>query len=84
MKTVLEFIGMTSASLVESCQGDRIQGQQSVAKANSTLNVHSVLHDISAATKKGEKKPVVYYSARLRMSDRERTRGPHRRAQILQ
>jgi hypothetical protein len=44
---VLVFIGMTSAFLAESCQGDRTQGQQSVLNiAKSTVEVHSVWHDI--------------------------------------
>jgi hypothetical protein len=52
MKTlVLVFIRMTSAFLAESCQGDRTQGQQSVLKtAISTVEIHSVWHDIYVAT----------------------------------
>jgi hypothetical protein len=51
---VLVFIGMTSAFLAESCQGDRTQGQQSVLKiAKSTVEVHSVWHDIYVATETG-------------------------------
>jgi hypothetical protein len=44
---VLVFIGTTSAFLPESCQGDRTQVQQTVLKiAKSTVEVHSVWHDI--------------------------------------
>jgi hypothetical protein len=52
MKTLeLVFIGMTSAILTDSCQGDRTQGQQSVLKTTiSTVAVHSVWHDIYVAT----------------------------------
>jgi hypothetical protein len=52
MKTlVLLFIGMTSAFLAECCQGDRTQGQRSALKiAKSTVEVHSVWHDIYVAT----------------------------------
>jgi hypothetical protein len=40
---VLVFIGMMSAFLAESCQGDRTKGQQSVLKiANITVEVFSV------------------------------------------
>jgi hypothetical protein len=48
MKTlVLVFIGMTSAFLAESCQGNPTQGQQSVLKiTKSTVEVHSVWHNI--------------------------------------
>jgi hypothetical protein len=76
---------MTSAFLAESCQGDRTQGQQSVLKtAKSTVEVHSVWHDIYIATETGgQMRAVVYYSARLRNSDRERARDLRRDAQIL-
>jgi hypothetical protein len=86
MKTlVLVFIGMTSAFLAESCQGDRTQGQQPVLKiAKSTVEVHSVWHDIYVATETGwQMRAVVYYSVRLRKSDRERPRYLRRDAQIL-
>jgi predicted membrane-bound mannosyltransferase len=81
---VLVFIGMT-AFLAESCQGDRTQGQQSVLKiAKSTVEVHSVWHDIYVATETGgQMRDVVYYSVRLRKSDRERARELRRDAQIL-
>jgi hypothetical protein len=72
MKTsVLVFIGMTSAFLTGSCQGDRTQGQQSVIKiAKSTVEVHSVWHDIYIATETGgQMRAVVYYSVRLRKSE---------------
>jgi hypothetical protein len=82
---VLVLIGMTSAFLAESCQGDRTQGQQSVLKiAKSTVEVHSVWHDIYVATETGGKmRAVVCYSVRLRNSDRERARDLRRDAQIL-
>jgi hypothetical protein len=86
MKTlVLVFIGMTSAFLAESCQGDRTQGQQSVLKnVKSTVELHSVWHNIYVATETGgQMRAVVYYSVRLRNSDRERTRDLSRDAQIL-
>jgi hypothetical protein len=69
----------------ESCQGDRTQGQQSVLKiAKSTVEVHSVWHGIYIATETGgQMRAVVYYSVRLRKSDRERTRDLRRDAQIL-
>jgi hypothetical protein len=62
--------------LTESCQGDRKQEQQSVLKPDkSTVEVHSVWHDIYVATKTGGQMPaVVYYSVRLRKSVRERAR----------
>jgi hypothetical protein len=69
MKTlVLVLIGMTSAFLAESCQGDRTQGQQSVLKtAKSTVEVHSVWHNIYVATETGgQMRAVVCYSVRLR------------------
>jgi hypothetical protein len=86
MKTLVSvFIGMTSAFLAESCQGDRTQGQQSVIKtAKSTVEVHSVWHDIYVATETGgHMRAVVYYSVRLRKRDRERARDLRRVAQIL-
>jgi hypothetical protein len=77
---------MTSAFLAESRQGDKTQRQQSVLKfAKSTVEVHSVWHDIYAAIETGgQMSAVVYYSVRLRKSDRERTRDLRRDAQILQ
>jgi hypothetical protein len=87
MKTlVLGFNGMTSAFLAESCQGDRTQGQQPVIKiAKSTVEVHSVWHDIYVATEAGgQMRAVVWYSVRLRKSDREWARDLRRDAQILQ
>jgi hypothetical protein len=77
---------MTSAFLAESCQGDRTQGQQSVVKvAKSTVEVHSVQHDIYLATETGgQMRAGVYYAVRLRKSDRERARDLRRDAQILQ
>jgi hypothetical protein len=86
MKTlVLVFIVMMSAFLAESCQGDRTQGQRSVLKtAKSTVEVHSVWHDIYVATETGgQMRAVVYYSARLRKSDCERATDLRRDAQIL-
>jgi hypothetical protein len=82
---VLVFIGMKSAFLTESCQSDRTRGQQSVLKiAKSTVEVHSVRHDIYVTTETGgQMRAVVYYSARLRKSDRERTRDLRRDARIL-
>jgi hypothetical protein len=76
---------MTSAFLAEICQGDRTQGQLSVPKfAKSTVEVHSVWHDIYVATEAGRQmRAVVYYSVRLRKSDRERARDLRRDAQIL-
>jgi hypothetical protein len=55
MKTyVLVIIWMTSVFLAESCRHDRTQGQQSVPKtARSTVEVHSVWHDIDVATGTG-------------------------------
>jgi hypothetical protein len=57
-------IGMMSAFLAESCQGDWTQGQQSVLKiAKSTVKVHSGWHDIYVATETGGQMwAVVYYS----------------------
>jgi hypothetical protein len=80
---VLLFIWMTFLS--ETCRGDRTQGQQSVIKiAKITVEVHSVWHDIYVATQTGGQMwAVVYYSARLRKSDRERARDLRRDAQIL-
>jgi hypothetical protein len=86
MKTLeLVFIGMTSAFLTDSCQGDRTQGQQSVLKiAKSTVAAHSVWHDNYVATETGgQMRAVVCCSMRLRKSDRERARGVRRDAQIL-
>jgi hypothetical protein len=86
MKTlVLVFVGLTSAFLAKSCQGDRTQGQQSVLKiARSTVEVHSVCHDIYVATETaGQMRAAVYYSVRLRKSDREGARDLRRDAQIL-
>jgi hypothetical protein len=86
MKTlVMVFIGMTSVFLAESCQGDRKQGQKSVLKtAKSTVEVHTVWHDIYVATETGgQMRAVVCYSVRLRKSDRERARDLSRDAQIL-
>jgi hypothetical protein len=54
IKLVLVFIGITSAFLAESCQGDRTQEQQSVLKiAKSTVEAHSVWHDTYVATETG-------------------------------
>jgi hypothetical protein len=48
---VLVFIGMTSASLAESCQGDRTQRQRSALKLEKiTVEVRSVWHDIYVVT----------------------------------
>jgi hypothetical protein len=82
---VLVFIGKTSAFLAESCQGDRTLGQQSVLKtAKSTVEVHSVWHDIYVATGTGgQMRAVVCYSVRLLESDRVRARDLRRDAQIL-
>jgi hypothetical protein len=82
---VLVFIGMTSAFLAESYQGDRTQGQQTVLKtAKSTVEVHSVCHDIYVATETGgQMRAVVYSSVRLCKSDRERPRDLYRDTQIL-
>jgi hypothetical protein len=68
---VLLFIGMTSAILAESCQDDRTQGEQSVLRiAKSTVEVHSVWHDIYVATETGgQTRALVYYSARLRKGE---------------
>jgi hypothetical protein len=86
MKTsVLVFIRMTSAFLVESYQGNQTQGQQLVLKiAKSTVEVHSVWHDIYVATETGgQMRAAVCYSVRLRKSDREIARDLRRDAQIL-
>jgi hypothetical protein len=86
MKTlVLVFIGMTSAFLAESCQGDRTQGQQSVLKtAKITVELHWMWHNIYVANETGgQMRAVVYYSVRLRNSDRERARDLRRVAEIL-
>jgi hypothetical protein len=86
MKTlVLVFIRMTSVFLAQSCQGDRTQGQQSILKiAKSTVEVHLVWHDIYVATERGgQMRAVVYSSARLRKSDRERAMDLRRDTQIL-
>jgi hypothetical protein len=82
---VLVFFGTTSAFLTESCQGDRTQGQQSVLKiAKSTVEVHSVWHNIYVATDTGgQMGAVVCYSVRLRKSDREKARDLLRDVQIL-
>jgi hypothetical protein len=82
---VLVFIGMKSPFLAESCQGDRTRGQQSVLKvAKSTVELHSVWHDIYVATETGgQMRAVVYYSVRLRKTDRERARELRRDTQIL-
>jgi hypothetical protein len=82
---VLVFVGMTLAFLAESCQGDRTQGQQSDLKiATNTVEVHSAWHDIYVATETGgQMRAVVYYSVRLRKSDRERARDLRRDVQIL-
>jgi hypothetical protein len=51
---ILASIGMTSAFLAESCQGDRTQGKQSFLRiAKSTVEVHEVWHDIYVATETG-------------------------------
>jgi hypothetical protein len=78
---VLVFVGMTSF-LAESC---RTQKHQSVLKtAKSTVEVHSVWHDIYIATETGgQMRAVVYCSVRLRKSDREIARDLRRDAQIL-
>jgi hypothetical protein len=86
MKTlVFVFIGITTAFLSENCQGDGTQGQQSVLKiAKSTVEVHSVWHDIYVATETGgQMRAVVCHSVRLRNSYRERPRDLRRDAQIL-
>jgi hypothetical protein len=86
MKTlVLVFVGMTSVFLLESCQGDRKQGQQTVLKtAKSTVEVHSVWHDIYVATETGGQMwAVVCYSVRLRKSDRKNVTDQRRDTQIL-
>jgi hypothetical protein len=86
MKTlVLVFIGMKSAFLAESCQGDWTQRQKFLLKtAKSKFGVHSVWHDIYVATEaEGQKRAVVYYSLCLCKSNRERARNLHRDAQIL-
>jgi hypothetical protein len=84
-KLVLVFIVMTSAFLAESCQGYQTQEQQSVLKTTkSTVEVYSVWHDMYVATETGgQMRAVVYYSARLRKSDRERARDLRRDVQIL-
>jgi hypothetical protein len=82
---VLVFVGMTSAFLAESCQGDRTQGQKSVLKiVKSTVEVHSVWHDIYVATETGgQMRAVVCYSVRLRKSDSTRARDLRCDEQIL-
>jgi hypothetical protein len=82
---VMVFVGMMSAFLAEICQVDRTQGQRSVLKtAKSTVEVHSVWYNIYVATEAGgQMQAVVYYSVRLRKSDRERARDLRRDAQIL-
>jgi hypothetical protein len=82
---VLVFIGMTSTFLAERRQDDRTQGQQSVLKiAKSTVEVHSVWHDIYVASETGgQMRAVVYYSGRLRKSDRERAGDLRRDTWIL-
>jgi hypothetical protein len=84
-KLMFVFIGMTSAFLAESCQGERKHWQQSVLKiAQSTVEVHSVRYGIYVATETGgQMRAVVYYSVRLRNSDRERARDLRRHEQIL-
>jgi hypothetical protein len=79
---VLVFIGMTSEFLAESCQGDGTQEQQSVLKiTKSTGEVHSVRHDMYVVTETGRQMgAVVYYSVRLRKSDRDRARDLRRDA----
>jgi hypothetical protein len=76
---------MTSAFLTESCQGDRTKRQQSVLKsAKSTVEVHSVWHDIYVATETGgQMRAVVYFSVRLRKSEPRRSEDLRRDAQIL-
>jgi hypothetical protein len=76
---------MMAAFLAESCQGGRTQGQQSVLKiAKSTVEVHLVWHDIYVATETGRQiRTVVYYSMRLRKSDRETAGDLHHDAQII-
>jgi hypothetical protein len=68
---VLVFTRMTSAFLAESCQGDRTQEQQTVLKiAKSTVEVHSLWHDIYVATETGGQMwAFVYYSVLLRKSE---------------
>jgi hypothetical protein len=62
-KLVLMFTGMTSAFLAERCQGDWTQQQQSILKlAKSTVEVHSVCHDIYVGTETGEQMRAVVYS----------------------
>jgi hypothetical protein len=52
--------------------------------AKSTVEVHSLWHDIYVATETGRQmRAVVYYSVRLRKSDREKARDLSRVAQIL-
>jgi hypothetical protein len=67
----LVLIGKTSAFLAVSCQGDRTQGQQTLLKiAKSTVEVHSVWHNMYVATGTGEQmRDIVYYSVRLRKSE---------------
>jgi hypothetical protein len=76
---------MTSAFMAESCKGDRTQEQQPIIKtAKSTIEVHSLWHDIYVATEAGGQiRVVVCYCGRLRMGDRERARDLNRDAQIL-
>jgi hypothetical protein len=83
---MLLFIGMTSAFLAASCQGDRTQGQHSVLKiAKSTVEVHSLWHDIYVVTDTGwQMRAVVYYSVLLGKRDLERARDLRRDAQISQ
>jgi hypothetical protein len=80
---LLVFIWMTSAFLVESCQGDRKRGQQSVLKiAQSAIEVHSVRHGIYVATETGgQMRAVVYYSGNK--GNREIARDLRRDAQIM-
>jgi hypothetical protein len=82
---LLVFIGMTSAFLVESCQGDWTQEKRPVLNiAKSTVEVHSVWHDMYVPTETGGQiRAVECYSVRLRKNDRERARDQRRDAQIL-
>jgi hypothetical protein len=71
MKTlVFLFIGMKSAFLTESCQGDQTQEQQSVLKiAKSAVEVQLAWYDIYIATEMGRQvRAAVYYSMHLRKS----------------
>jgi hypothetical protein len=85
MKTsVLVFVGMTSAFLAESCQGDRTQGQQcSKNREKYIRSALGVARYIVATETGGQMRAVVYYSARLRKSDHERAKDLHCDAQIL-